>query len=128
MVYSDSLGTYYAFSKDPAVPEVLKRAVNFHRAVLWSDGTSASSVDERVIYHKSINTGNVGFSFSPEGRGFVLSQLAKSAAAGRDGRRATLALRKGRRPPPEPGTGSSGHRTQPEVRGSAFHSSPGSRQ
>jgi len=85
MVYSDSLGTYYAFSKDPAVPEVLKRAVNFHSAVLWSDGTSASCVDERVIYHKSINTGNVGFSFSPEGRGFILSQLAKSAAAGRDG-------------------------------------------
>ncbi len=82
MVYSESLGVYYYFSKDPAVPEALNRAVKFHAGVLWSDGTSASSIDERVIYHKSINTGNVGFSYSPEGRGFILSQLAKSAAAG----------------------------------------------
>jgi hypothetical protein len=85
MVYSEALGTYYYFSKDPAVPEVLNRAVKFHSAILWSDGTSASCIDERVIYHKSINTGNVGFSYSPEGRGFILSQLAKSAAEGREG-------------------------------------------
>lgn len=85
MVYSDSLGAYYYFSKDPAVPEVLKRAVKFHSAILWSDGTSASCIDERVIYHKSINTGNVGFTYSPEGRGFVLAQLAKSVANGREG-------------------------------------------
>jgi hypothetical protein len=84
MVYSDSLGAYYYFSKDPAVPEVLKRAVKFHSAVLWSDGTSAACLDERVVYHKSINTGNVGFTYSPEGRGFVLAQLAKSMAAGRE--------------------------------------------
>jgi hypothetical protein len=84
MVYSDSLGSYYYFSKDPAVPEALKRAVKFHSAVLWSDGTSAACLDERVIYHKSINTGNVGFTYSPEGRGFVLAQLAKSVAAGRE--------------------------------------------
>ncbi len=85
MVYTDALGAYYFFSKDPAVPEVLKRAVRFHSAILWSDGTSAACIDERVIYHKNINTGNVGFSDSPEGRGFILSQLAKSVAAGREG-------------------------------------------
>ena len=84
MVYSEALGAYYYFSKDPAVPEVLKRAVKFHSGILWSDGTSASCIDERVIYHKSINTGNVGFSNSPEGRGFILSQLAKSMAGGRE--------------------------------------------
>lgn len=84
MVYSEALGAYYYFSKDPAVPEVLNRAVKFHSGILWSDGTSASCIDERVIYHKNINTGNVGFSYSPEGRGFILSQLAKSAASGRE--------------------------------------------
>lgn len=82
MVYSEALGTYYARSKDPAVLEALKRAVNFHAAVLWSDGTSEAAVDERVIYHKSINTGNVGFSFTPEGRGFILGQLAKETNNG----------------------------------------------
>ncbi len=86
MVYSEALGVYYYFSKDPAVPEALNRAVKFHGGVLWSDGTSASAIDERVIYHHSINTGNVGFSYSPEGRGFILSQLAKSASAGEEGR------------------------------------------
>jgi hypothetical protein len=82
MVYLDSLGTYYYFSKDPAVPEVLRRSVKFHSAVLWSDGTSAACIDERVIYHKSINIGNVGFSWSPEGRGFILSQLWKQTEGG----------------------------------------------
>jgi hypothetical protein len=82
MVYSEALGTYYARSKDPAVLEALNRAVKFHAAVLWSDGTSAAVVDERVVYHKSINTGNVGFTFTPEGRGFILGQLAKQSNNG----------------------------------------------
>ena len=82
MVYIEALGIFYHFSKDPAVPEVLNRAVKFHGGILWSDGTSAASIDERVIYHHSINTGNVGFSYSPEGRGFILSQLAKSLRPG----------------------------------------------
>ncbi len=80
MVYSESLGAYYCFSKDPAVLEALSRAVKFHSAILWSDGSSASCIDERVIYHKGINVGNVGFSYTPEGRGFILSQLARAAA------------------------------------------------
>lgn len=83
MVYLDALGTYYAFSKDPAVPEVLRRSVKFHSAILWSDGTSAAAIDERVIYHKSINIGNVGFTYSPEGRRFVLSQLWKESQGGK---------------------------------------------
>jgi hypothetical protein len=83
MVYLDSLGTYYAFSKDPAVPEVLNKSVKFHAAILWSDGTSASAIDERVIYHKNINVGNVGFTYSPEGRGFVISQVWKESEGGK---------------------------------------------
>ena len=50
MVYVEALGVYYHFSKDPMVPEALRRSVKFHSAVLWSDGTSASTIDERVIY------------------------------------------------------------------------------
>jgi len=83
MVYLDALGTYYHFSKDPMVPKILNRSVKFHSSILWSDGTSASAIDERVIYHKSINTGNVGFSFSPEGRAFILNQLWKDSEGGK---------------------------------------------
>ena len=83
MVYLEALGVYYFFSKDPAVPEALKRSVKFHSQALWSDGTSVSAIDERVIYHKTINTGNVGFTWSPQGRGFVLSQLFKESDGGK---------------------------------------------
>jgi hypothetical protein len=82
MVYIEALGVYYFFSKDPAVPEVLRRSVGFHSSALWSDGSSVSAIDERVIYSKSINIGNVGFTFSPEGRGFILSQLSKENNGG----------------------------------------------
>jgi hypothetical protein len=81
MVYIDALGAYYAYSKDPAVLEALNRSVKFHSGVLWSDGSSAACIDERVPYEKNINIGSVGFTFSPEGRGFILSQLAKAVAA-----------------------------------------------
>ena len=85
MVYTDALGVYYHFSKDPAAAAALDRAVKFHSGLLWSDGSSAACIDERVIYEKGVTIGNIGFSHSPEGRGFILSQLAKAAAAGREG-------------------------------------------
>jgi hypothetical protein len=85
MVYIDALGAYYAFSKDPAVVEALNRAVKFHGGILWSDGSSAACIDERVPYERHVNTGNIGFTYSAEGRRFILSQLAKAVAAGREG-------------------------------------------
>ena len=85
MVYIDALGVYYHFSKDPAALAALDRAVKFHSGILWSDGSSAAAIDERVIYEKGATIGNVGFSHTPEGRGFILEQLAKAAAAGREG-------------------------------------------
>ncbi len=109
MVYIDALGVYYHFSKDPAALAALDRAVKFHSGILWSDGSSAAAIDERVIYEKGVNIGNIGFSYTPEGRGFILSQLAKAAAAGRDGVKATSPRacfftaargRSCRRPPP----------------------------
>lgn len=75
LVYVDALGVYYHFSKDPAVLDALTRSARFHSSVLWPNGASVSAIDERQIYHSHIDTGNVGFSWTPEGRGFLLKQV-----------------------------------------------------
>ena len=75
-VYVDALGTYYHFSQDPVVLEALERSAKFHATVLWPDGSSVSCIDERQIYHAGTDTGNVGFAWTPEGRGFLLKQVA----------------------------------------------------
>ncbi len=82
MVYVEALGVYYSRSRDPKVLPALERAVKFHNAAIWSDGTPTSAIDERVIYHNSINVGDVGFTFTPEGRGYMLAQLEKSTQGG----------------------------------------------
>lgn len=81
-VYVDALGVYYHFSQDPIVTECLQRAAAFHSAILWPDGSSAACFDERQIYHAGVNTGTVGFTFTPEGRGFLLQQVGKQMAKG----------------------------------------------
>ena len=73
-VYLDALGVYYSYSKDPVALEALKKGALFHSAVLWPDGSSVSCLDERNIYHAGRDYGNVGFSWTPEGRGFLLQQ------------------------------------------------------
>ena len=80
-VYVDALGTYYHCSKEPAALEALQRAALFHASVLWPDGSPVACIDERQIYHGGTTTGNVGFSWSPEGRGFLLQQLALYAGS-----------------------------------------------
>ncbi len=75
-VYIDALGIYYHHSGDPVVLEALERSAHFHASVLWPDGSSVSAIDERQIYHDGVALGNVGFSLTAEGRGFILSQLA----------------------------------------------------
>jgi len=82
-VYVEALGIYYHFSKDPVVLDALRRAARFHASVLWPDGSSVACIDERQIYHRGINTGNVGLSWTPEGRGFLLKQLALYAEGGK---------------------------------------------
>lgn len=82
-VYVDALGVYYHFSRDAVVLEALKRAAQFHAAVLWPDGSSAACFDERQIYHAGIETGTVGFTVTPEGRGYLLQQMGKHLAQGR---------------------------------------------
>ena len=83
-VYVDALGVYYHFSRDPVALEALRRAARFHAAVLWPDGSSVATIDERQIYHKGVDIGNVGFSWTPEGRGFLLKQVAAFAEDGRN--------------------------------------------
>ena len=74
LVYSDSLGVYYAMSRDPLVLEALRRAAIFHANFTYPDGTPVETIDERNWYHAHNRIGNVGFSFTPEGRGYLLRQ------------------------------------------------------
>lgn len=75
-VYVDALGTYYHCSRDPVALEALERSARFHSSVLWPDGSPVACIDERQVYHAGATLGNVGFSWTPEGRGFLLQQLA----------------------------------------------------
>jgi hypothetical protein len=73
-VYIDALGVYYHFSHDAQVLPALQRSARFHASLLWPDGSSVACVDERQVYHAGVEVGNVGFSWTPEGRGFLLQQ------------------------------------------------------
>lgn len=81
-VYVEALGIYYSYSKDPVVLDALQRSARFHSAVLLPDGSSIACIDERQVYHGGISRGNVGFSWTPEGRGFLLQQYARFQAGG----------------------------------------------
>jgi len=73
-VYVDALGTYYALSKDQRVLPALERSSRFHRYFVYPNGDRVETVDERNPYHAGIATGNVGFTFSPEGRSYLKQQ------------------------------------------------------
>lgn len=75
MVYVEILGIYYSYSYDSFALEPLKRSAKFHADVLLPDGSSTPSVDERQLYSSGVNTGNVGFAWTPEGRGFLIAQM-----------------------------------------------------
>lgn len=75
-VYSEALGIYFALSGDESVLPALRRAALFHANFTYPDGSSVETVDERNPYHAGISLGNVGFTFTPEGRGFLLHQMA----------------------------------------------------
>ncbi|MCX7825193.1 MAG: hypothetical protein N2689_06505 [Verrucomicrobiae bacterium] len=77
-VYVDALGVYHALSRDPSVLEALRRAAVFHATFTYPDGSSVETVDERNAFYDRVETGNVGFSFTPEGRGYLLRQFKLS--------------------------------------------------
>jgi len=81
-VYVEALGVYYHFSRDPVVLEALTRSARFHANVLWADGSAVSAIDERQIYHRGVSVGNVGFSWTPEGRGYLLKQVGSHSEGG----------------------------------------------
>lgn len=75
-VYVDALGVYYAVTADETVLPALDRSARFHAAMLWPDGSPVAAIDERQIYHAGRDYGNVGFSHTPAGRGYLLAQTA----------------------------------------------------
>ncbi len=81
--YSWFLGIYEHFSHDPAALDALKRASEFHLKAIWPDGTLIPCIDERTLYSKAVRLGNPGFSYSPEGRAFLLHQLRLRSPHGR---------------------------------------------
>lgn len=78
-VYLDALGAYYGLSNDPYVLPALRRAALFHIAMTYPDGSAVETVDERNVYDSSIFTPNCGFSFCPEGRGYMKRQFELKA-------------------------------------------------
>ena len=73
-VYVDALGTYYALSGDERILPALERSSRFHRFFVYPNGDRVETVDERNPYHGGVATGNVGFTFSPEGRSYLKQQ------------------------------------------------------
>ena len=85
-VYGESLGVYYAMSRDASVLEALRRTALFHSTFVYPNGTVVETVDERNPYEPGAAHGNVGFaftpveghvgfSFTPEGRAFLQHQF-----------------------------------------------------
>ncbi len=70
-VYADALGTYYAISKDERVLPALARCAGYHLHFTYPDGTTVETIDERNPYHDRVGPGNVGFTFTPEGRAYL---------------------------------------------------------
>ncbi|HEV2292431.1 MAG TPA: hypothetical protein VGR35_01165 [Tepidisphaeraceae bacterium] len=76
-VYVDALGTYYALSGDQTVLPALQKAATFHANFTYPDGSDVETIDERNGYHQRVTMPNVGFTFSPEGRGYIRQQYAR---------------------------------------------------
>jgi len=75
-VYTDGLGAYHALSGDRSVLETLQRAATFHANMTYPNGAKVETVDERNPYHAGVTLGTVGFSMTPEGRGYLMQQYA----------------------------------------------------
>lgn len=73
-VYMDAVGTYYGMSHDPTVLPALQRGAEFHANFTYPDGRCVETVDERNAYSAAIDMPNVGFTFSPTGRAYIMQQ------------------------------------------------------
>ena len=75
-VYVEALGIYLAVSHDESVRPNLRKAAIFHAHFTYPDGTEVETVDERNPYYGKVRVPNVGYTYSPEGRGYLLRQIA----------------------------------------------------
>jgi hypothetical protein len=73
-VYVDALGTYYAMSGDRRVFGALEKAAKFHYHFRYPNGGRVETIDERNPYKIGIDVGNVGFTFTPIGRAYLIEQ------------------------------------------------------
>ena len=72
----DALGLYYSLSKNDAVLNAMERGALLHNSMLWPDGSVAAAFDAVLPYRTTKNLGNIGFSWTAAGRGFLLRQTA----------------------------------------------------
>jgi hypothetical protein len=84
MACIEALGIYYSASHDSSVLDALERGARFHAAMLWPDGTPIAAVDERQVDRRERSLGNVGFSYTPAGRGLLLSLTRPLREQGRN--------------------------------------------
>jgi hypothetical protein len=89
-VYVDALGAYYGMSQDPMVLPALQRAARFHASFTYPNGTAVETVDERQIYHSTVSMPGAGFSFSPEGRGYIRRQWGLIRARAKRAKKAPI--------------------------------------
>ena len=82
-VYSEALGVYYSMSEDHGVLEALERAARYHANFTYPDGSMVETVDGRNPYHGGMRLGNVGFSHTAPGRGYLAQQHGIHLASGR---------------------------------------------
>lgn len=81
-VYVNALGIYYAMSGDERMLAPLQKAAVFHRHFTYPGGQNVETVDQRNPYHDRVAAGNVGFTFSPEGRAYLKNQWSNMAPDG----------------------------------------------
>ena len=73
-VYVEAVGTYYGASHDQGVLTALRKSAVFHYYFTYPDGSSVETVDERNPYNHAVESPNVGFAFTPEGRSYMARQ------------------------------------------------------
>jgi len=73
-VYLDALGTYCAMSGDRSVLPALAKGALFHARFTYPSGQSVETLDQRNPYHDRIEAGNVGFTFTRDGRAYLAQQ------------------------------------------------------
>lgn len=75
-VYIEAVGIYYALSGDSRVLPALERGAAFHRRFTYPSGQCVETIDQRNPYSHAVRAGNVGFTFTPAGRAYLMRQWA----------------------------------------------------